>query len=86
MGGCARVTTLLSSARRPIRDPLIGAEWDHRGWQKHGSVREDLLWLAVGACLRSLSGPSKDSGIRGAWIDSHVYAILENEWRAHDGR
>lgn len=33
-------------------DDLSGDEWDHRGWQKRGTVREELLWLAVEACLR----------------------------------
>jgi uridine phosphorylase len=33
-------------------DDLSGEEWDHRGWQKRGSVREGLFRLAVEACLR----------------------------------
>jgi uridine phosphorylase len=33
-------------------DDVSGNEWDHRGWQKRGSVREELLWLAAEACLR----------------------------------
>lgn len=32
-------------------DDLSGEEWDSRRWQKHRSVREDLLWLAAEACL-----------------------------------
>lgn len=33
-------------------DDLSGEEWDHRRWQKHGGIREELLWLAAEACLR----------------------------------
>jgi len=32
-------------------DDVSGEEWDHREWQKRRAVREDLLWLAVEACL-----------------------------------
>jgi len=32
-------------------DDVSGAEWDHRGWLKAGSVRERLFWLAAEACL-----------------------------------
>lgn len=31
---------------------LSGAEWDHRHWNSHTSVREKLFWLAAEACLR----------------------------------
>lgn len=33
-------------------DDVSGEEWDRRDWQKHGTVREELLWLAAEACLR----------------------------------
>ena len=32
-------------------DDVSGEEWDHREWHKRRTVREDLLWLAVEACL-----------------------------------
>lgn len=32
-------------------DDLSGSEWDSRGWQSRISVRENLFWLAVEACL-----------------------------------
>ncbi len=32
-------------------DDLSGEEWDHRGWQTRGEVRESLFWLAVEASL-----------------------------------
>ena len=32
-------------------DDVSGEEWDHREWHKCRTVREDLLWLAVEACL-----------------------------------
>ena len=33
-------------------DDVSADEWDHRGWQHHGSARERLLDLAFGAALR----------------------------------
>lgn len=33
-------------------DDLSGAEWDHRHWNSHTTVREKLFWLAAEACLR----------------------------------
>ncbi len=33
-------------------DDVSGEEWDRRDWQKHRTVREELLWLAAEACLR----------------------------------
>lgn len=33
-------------------DDLSAEEWDHRGWDRHTSVRERLLELACGAALR----------------------------------
>ena len=33
-------------------DDLSAEEWDHRGWDRHTSVRERLLDLACGAALR----------------------------------
>lgn len=32
-------------------DDVSGGEWDSRGWQSRASVREQLFWLAVEACL-----------------------------------
>jgi uridine phosphorylase len=32
-------------------DDVSGEEWDSRKWDGHASVREDLFWLAVEACL-----------------------------------
>ncbi len=32
-------------------DDVSGEAWDHRGWNSRLSVREELLWLAVEACL-----------------------------------
>jgi uridine phosphorylase len=32
-------------------DDVGGSEWDHRHWDKHTSVRENLFWLAAEACL-----------------------------------
>jgi uridine phosphorylase len=32
-------------------DSLAGEDWDHRGWQRHGS-REAMFWLAADACFR----------------------------------
>jgi uridine phosphorylase len=32
-------------------DDISGEDWDHRGWQDRTSVREELFWLAVEACL-----------------------------------
>lgn len=32
-------------------DDVSGKDWDHRGWDKHVSVREKLFWLAAEACL-----------------------------------
>jgi uridine phosphorylase len=32
-------------------DDVSGADWDHRGWQDRTSVREQVFWLAVEACL-----------------------------------
>jgi uridine phosphorylase len=32
-------------------DDVSGDEWDHRSWNKQRTTREDLLWLAVEACL-----------------------------------
>lgn len=32
-------------------DDVSGIEWDHRDWVNHGSVREQLIWLAAEACL-----------------------------------
>jgi hypothetical protein len=33
-------------------DDLSGSEWDNRGWQSRGEVRQNLFWLAAEACLR----------------------------------
>ncbi len=33
-------------------DNVGGEVWDMRDWQRQGSVREQLLWLAAEACLR----------------------------------
>ena len=33
-------------------DDVSGKDWDHRHWDDQRSVREDLFWLAVEACLR----------------------------------
>ena len=33
-------------------DDLGGAVWDGRGWQRQGTARETLFWLAAAACLR----------------------------------
>ncbi|MFI8568191.1 nucleoside phosphorylase [Rhodococcus sp. NPDC078407] len=30
----------------------LAADWDHRGWTKATSVREQLFWLAADACLQ----------------------------------
>ena len=32
-------------------DDLSGPEWDHRGWQTHAQIREQLFWLAADAAL-----------------------------------
>ncbi|MHB1356153.1 MAG: nucleoside phosphorylase [Anaerolineae bacterium] len=32
-------------------DDISGEDWDHRGWQDRASVREQVFWLAVEACL-----------------------------------
>jgi uridine phosphorylase len=32
-------------------DDLSGEEWDHRGWQSRGEIRQSLFWLAAEACL-----------------------------------
>jgi uridine phosphorylase len=32
-------------------DDVSGAEWDHRGWGTHQTIREKLFWLAAEACL-----------------------------------
>jgi uridine phosphorylase len=32
-------------------DDISGEDWDHRGWQDRTSVREEVFWLAVEACL-----------------------------------
>jgi uridine phosphorylase len=32
-------------------DDLSGAEWDNRGWQFRGDIRESLFWLCADACL-----------------------------------
>ena len=32
-------------------DDISGEDWDHRGWQDRVSVREEVFWLAVEACL-----------------------------------
>jgi uridine phosphorylase len=32
-------------------DDVSGEDWDHRDWANQRSVREDLFWLAVEACL-----------------------------------
>jgi len=33
-------------------DDVSGAEWDHRNWNEHHSVRERLLEVAIESCLR----------------------------------
>ncbi len=33
-------------------DDLSSEIWDNRGWQKAGSVRERVFWLAVEACQK----------------------------------
>lgn len=33
-------------------DDVGGEVWDGRGWQRHGTAREKLFWLAAEACLR----------------------------------
>lgn len=33
-------------------DDLGSESWDHRGWDKHTTVREKLFWLAAEACLK----------------------------------
>jgi len=33
-------------------DDLTGEVWDHRDWQRLGSTREKLFWLAAEACLQ----------------------------------
>ncbi|WP_230595943.1 nucleoside phosphorylase [Rhodococcoides fascians] len=30
----------------------LAADWEHRGWTKAGTVREQLFWLAADACLQ----------------------------------
>lgn len=32
-------------------DDLSGVEWNNRGWQSRGVVRESLFWLCADACL-----------------------------------
>lgn len=32
-------------------DDISGEDWDHRGWQDRASVRKEVFWLAVEACL-----------------------------------
>ncbi|MDF1562982.1 MAG: hypothetical protein P1V51_08050 [Deltaproteobacteria bacterium] len=33
-------------------DDVSGIEWDHRSWQDRSTIRDQVFWLAVEACLR----------------------------------
>ena len=33
-------------------DDVGGEVWDGRGWQRQGTAREKLFWLAAESCLR----------------------------------
>lgn len=74
--GCATVemeaATLFAVARFrgvPLAQILYGGDdvsglgdWDHRGWDQQGSVREDLCWLAAEACLEVRSTHDERGG------------------------
>lgn len=33
-------------------DDVSGIEWDHRSWQQRDTIREQVFWLAVEACVQ----------------------------------